>query len=314
MLGRSLVEVYELRRTLLSALATAIGPTVLLALLIGAYFARRTSRRLIDIHHKINKIMGGDLSVRLRTQRRPDEIDKISIDVNQMLDEIVKLLLQVKNVSDNIAHDLRTPLAVMRAKLERGAASVDERELRLVAREALGELERATSTIAALSRISDIENRKRLSGFKSIDLTEICADVFEFYEPLAEAKSIGMVFEASAPAPAWGDGDLMREAISNLIDNAIKFTPVGGSVTVSSSVQGNRLIIRIRDNGCGVHQEDREKIFDRFFRAERGDWTPGSGLGLSIVSAISKLHGFELRVAENNPGASFEISGPLQPR
>ena len=126
-----MVEVYKLRRTVLQALATAIGPMLLLALAIGAYFARRTSRRLIEIRDTIAKIMRGDLHMRLPVRGRPDDIDKISRDVNLMLDEIVRLVVQIKGVGDNIAHDLRAPLSVMRAKLERGVASPDDEELRL---------------------------------------------------------------------------------------------------------------------------------------------------------------------------------------
>ncbi len=310
LLGRSLVEIYALRRTVLLALVSAIGPMLLLALGIGAYFARRASRRLVDIHETIVRIMRGDLEVRLPTNRRPDEIDSIAVDVNRMLDEIVRLLMQVKNVSDNIAHDLRTPLAVMRAKLERGVESADSEELRQAARHALVELDKATRTMAALLRISDIEDRKRSSGFSPIDLAAICADVFEFYEPLGRAKSIAMVLDAQSPVPVLGDGDLMREAISNLIDNAIKFTPKDGAIKVSASRSPEGFVVRIGDSGRGVPAGEREKIFERFYRVDRNDRTPGSGLGLSIVSAIAKLHGLRLRVLDNNPGAVFEISGP----
>ena len=313
LLGRSLVEIYALRRTVMTSLATAIGPMAFLALAIGAYFAWRESRRLIDIHETITTIMRGDLRVRLPTKRGPDEIDRIAIDVNRMLDEIVRLLMQVKNVSDNIAHDLRTPLAVMRAKLERGVAGSDDQELRLAARHALVELDKATRTMAALLRISDIEGRNRSSAFTPIDLAAICADVFEFYEPLGKDKAIAMILETPSPVPTFGDGDLMREAISNLIDNAIKFTPKGGAIKVSAFASQGHVAVQVRDNGRGVPPAERDKIFERFYRADRNERTPGSGLGLSIVSAIAKLHGLSLRVDDNGPGALFEMYGPISP-
>jgi signal transduction histidine kinase len=309
MLGRNLDEVFTLRRTVLQALVGAIGPMLLMALAIGAFFARRESRRLIHIHDTIARIMRGDLQVRLPVRRRPDEIDRVSRDVNLMLDEIVRLLLQVKNVSDNIAHDLRTPLAVMCAKLERGLAGSDDHELRVATRQALSELDKAMMTITALLRISEVESALRSSGFKSIDLSAICADVFEFYEPLGKARSVAMVLDARSPVPTLGDGDLMREALANLIDNAVKFTPEGGTVTLSAAIEAGRPVVRVSDSGSGVAPGERDRIFERFYRTIRNDRVPGSGLGLSIAAAIAKLHDFELRVEDNRPGALFIMSG-----
>jgi signal transduction histidine kinase len=308
LLGRSLVEVYALRRTVLVALATAFGPMLLMALAIGAFFARRASRRLIHIHDTIAQIMRGDLQARLPVRRRPDEIDSVSRDVNLMLDEIMRLLLQIKSVSDNIAHDLRTPLAVMRAKLERGLVGVDDHELRVATRQALSELDRAMMTITALLRISEVESALRSSGFKPIDLSSICADVFDFYEPLGKVKSIAMSLDAGSPAPTLGDGDLMREALSNLIDNAVKFTPEGGTIRISAAIEAGRPVVRVSDSGSGVAPGERDKIFERFYRTFRNDRVPGSGLGLSIAAAIANLHDFDLRVEDNHPGALFVMS------
>jgi signal transduction histidine kinase len=308
LLGRSLVEVYKLRQTVLRALATAIGPMLLLALAIGTFFARRTSRRLVRIHDTIATIMQGDLHVRLPTRKTPDEIDRVSRDVNLMLDEIVRLLVQIKGVGDNIAHDLRAPLSVMRAKLERGVASSDNQELRLTARQALTALDKAMVTVTALLRMSEVEHGPRSSEFKLIDLAAICADLFEFYEPMAKDKSIAITLEVQSPAETLGDADLMREALSNLVDNAIKFTAPGGVVRISLTKEAGRPIIRVCDNGSGVEPGERDKIFERFYRTARNNRIPGSGLGLSIAAAIANLHDFDLRVEDNHPGALFEMS------
>jgi signal transduction histidine kinase len=313
LLGRSLTEVYTLRRTVLQALVAAIGPMSLMALAIGAYFAGRASRRLSSIHDTIERIMKGDLRVRLPVHNRPDEIDRVSRDVNLMLDEIVRLLVQVKSVGDNIAHELRTPLAVMRAKLERGLNGSEDPQLRALCQEALVELDRAMHTIAALLRISEVEGGARSRAFRRIDLAAICSELFEFYAPLAQAKSIAITLDAALPVPAIGDGDLLREALSNLIDNAIKFTPGGGAVRVSALIEANRAMIRVADSGSGVEPGERDKIFDRFYRVLRDDRIPGSGLGLSIAAAIANLHGFDLRVADNNPGALFEMVARVDP-
>ncbi|MGA9089067.1 MAG: HAMP domain-containing sensor histidine kinase [Bradyrhizobium sp.] len=309
LLGRSLLETLAFRRIVQRALATGLAPMLLLALAIGAFFARRASRRLTDIHDTIVKIMKGDTQLRLPVRSRHDAIDKISRDVNLMLDEIMRLLVQIKGVSDNIAHDLRSPLAVVRAQLERGLESSDDEQLRGAARQALAHIDKAMLTVAALLRLAEVEYGPKSSKFQTIDLSAICADLFEFYEPLATSKSIKMTLEIQSPVKILGDGDLMREAVSNLIGNAIKFTPEHGTVSVSVAQEDGRPVIRVRDNGIGVEPGERDKIFQRFYRTASGHRVPGSGLGLSIASAIANLHDFDLRFDDNNPGAIFEMAG-----
>ena len=309
LLGRSLLETLAFRRIVLRALATGLAPMLLLALAIGAFFARRASRRLTTIHDTIARIMKGDMHLRLPVRSQHVAIDKISRDVNLMLDEIMRLLVQIKGVSDNIAHDLRSPLAVVHAQLERGLESSDNEALRGVARQALAHIDKAMLTIAALLRLADVEYGPKSSKFHTIDLSAICADLFEFYEPLATSKSINMALEIQSPVQILGDGDLMREAVSNLIGNAVKFTPEGGNVRVSVTLEDGNPVVRVRDNGIGVEPAERDKIFQRFYRTASGHRVPGSGLGLSIAAAIANLHDFELRFDDNHPGAVFEMAG-----
>jgi signal transduction histidine kinase len=308
-LGRSLLETYAFRRIVLKALATGLAPMLLLALAIGAFMARRASRRLTGIHETIAGIMKGDMQLRLPVRSRRDAIDMLSRDVNLMLDEINRLLAQIKGVSDNIAHDLRSPLAVVHAQLERGVESPDDAVLRRVAHLALAHIDKAMLTVAALLRLADVEYGPKSAKFQPIDLSAICADLFEFFEPLATSKSINMALEIQSPVQIQGDGDLMREAVSNLIGNAIKFTPEHGTVRVSVTLEDGRPVIRVRDNGIGVEPAERDKIFQRFYRTASGHRVPGSGLGLSIAAAIANLHDLELRFEDNHPGALFEMSG-----
>jgi len=308
-LGRSLLETYAFRRIVLSALATGLAPMLLLALAIGAFMARRASRRLTGIHETIARIMKGDMQLRLPVRSRRDAIDMLSRDVNLMLDEINRLLAQIKGVSDNIAHDLRSPLAVVHSQLERGVESSDDQVLRRVAHQALAHIDKAMLTIAALQRLADVEYGPKSSKFHPIDLSAICTDLFEFFEPLATSKSINMALEIQSPVQILGDGDLMREAVSNLIGNAIKFTPEHGTVRVSVTSEDGCPVIRVRDNGIGVEPAERDKIFQRFYRTASGHRVPGSGLGLSIAAAIANLHDLELRFEDNHPGAMFEMSG-----
>ncbi|SHN71080.1 sensor histidine kinase [Bradyrhizobium erythrophlei] len=308
-LGRSLLETLAFRRTVQSALLAGLAPMLLLALAIGAYFARRSSRRLTAIHDTIARIMKGDTDLRLPVGSRRDPIARISRDVNLMLDEIGRLLVQLKGVGDNIAHDLRSPLAVVHAQLERGLESSSDEQLRTVAKQALAHIDKAMLTVAALLRLADVEYSPTSRNFQSIDLSAICADLFEFYEPLAESKSIKMTLETKSPVQIQGDGDLMREAVSNLIGNAIKFTPENGSVGIAVFRENGLPVVRVRDSGIGVEPAERDKIFQRFYRTSSGHRVPGSGLGLSITAAIANLHELDLRFNDNNPGAVFEMVG-----
>lgn len=310
LLGRSLMEVYALRETVSRALATALGPTVLLILAIGALFASRASRRLARIRKTIADIMNGDLGARLPETGEADDINQVARAVNLMLDEINRLLDQLKSVGDNIAHDLRSPIAVARAKIERGlkeGSTVEDRREAMA--DALAHLDRAAVTIAALLRISAVENGPREKSFEELDLSSICAGVFEFYEPLAQANSIELTIDAPKPTLVRGDRDLMREAISNLVDNAIKFTPADGKVRIEAATVEGRPIVRVSDTGPGIPPQERENVFQRFYQLERDGRSSGHGLGLSIAETIAKLHGFNLTVEDNNPGARFELRG-----
>ena len=309
LLGRSLLETLAFGRIVQRALVAGLAPMLLLALGIGAYFARRSSRRLTTIHDTMARIMKGDTDWRLPIGSGRDPIDKISRDVNLMLDEIVRLLVQLKGVGDNIAHDLRSPLAVVHAQLERGLESSNDEQLRTVVKQALAHIDKATLTVAALLRLADVEYGPKSRNFQSIDLSAICTELFEFYEPLATSKSIRMTLETQSPVQIVGDGDLMREAVSNLIGNAIKFTPENGAVAISVMREDGLPVVRVRDSGIGVEPAERDKIFQRFYRTSSGHRVPGSGLGLSIAAAIANLHELDLRFSDNNPGAMFEMVG-----
>jgi len=304
LLGRNVQDIFEIESTLLRALALALAPTIVAILAIGALFARRASLRLAQLHEAIARIMEGHLQARLPAAAHGDEIDRIAHAVNLMLDEIERLLDQLKSVGDNIAHDLRAPLTLARIKLDRALERAPEATGAYI-EAALTQLDRAAVTIAALLRISAVENGPREKHFRDVDLAAICAQAVEFYEPIAEAKSITLT--ASLAGPLWirGDEELLREAIANLVDNAVKFTGPGGAAQVTAMEVGGRPCIEVRDTGPGVAPADRELIFRRFYRAAAADGAAGHGLGLSIARTIAELHGFELGVEDNSPGARF---------
>ena len=241
LLGRSLRETYDLQENLLHALAIALLPTILVILSIGAFFARRASQRFKRVHDAIVRIMNGELDSRLPVANEDGDIDKVARAVNLMLDEIARLLDQLKSAGDNIAHDLRTPLAVARARIERALNNESGIEqLRAAMEAALAQIEKVSTTVSAILRISAVENGARKSQLKDFDLGAVCAQVFDFYEPLAESKGVTMVVDAAKPVPIRGDEDLMREAVSNLVDNAIKFTPAGGAVRIEARTVDGR--------------------------------------------------------------------------
>jgi signal transduction histidine kinase len=308
-MGRSLYEIRALQQAVIRALAIGIVPTILVALLAGIVLSLRASRRLDAIHLAIEKVINGDLRERLPAHRIPDGIDEVVRSVNRMLDEITRLINQIKQVGDNIAHDLRTPLTVARIRLER-ALDEPEGQLRATTRQIVADLDRALTTITALLRISEIESEFRRGAFADVDLAKICQDAYDFYEPLAEAKSITMTLHAQNKVGVIGDADLLREALMNLLDNAIKFTPKDGAVqiTVENGAQGPR--VEIRDTGPGVLPEDRDKIFKRLFRSTSTGHLPGNGLGLSMAAAIVEMHGLSLKLCEATIGACFEIASP----
>ncbi len=304
--GRGLREVYDLQETVLRVLAIALLPTVLAIMAIGAVFALRASRRFEGIHGAIVRIMNGELHSRLPIGNEGDDVEKVTRAVNLMLDEIERLLDQLKSVGDNIAHDLRTPLMIARSKIARVLdEESDIAALRSAMEAALAQIDRASVTISAILRVSAVENGARQNRFKDFDLGAVCVEVAEFFEPLAASRSIELAVEAQGPVPMRGDEDLMREAISNLVDNAVKFTPEGGKVRVEAGVLDGLPRLAVSDTGRGVPSRDRVRIFRRFDRGESAENGPGNGLGLSIAQTIANLHGFQLTVEDNCPGARF---------
>ena len=275
-LGRTLTYVDHVGTAVRRGFLLALTPVVLLALAAGLWASRQAWRRLSAIEKAIMRVIAGEVHVRLPVDGRNGEIADLVASVNGMLDEIVRLLFQIKNVGDNIAHDLRAPLAVMRLKLERSLSSGTENELRSIVSDTLEDLDRAASSVAALLRISAIEGRTKRERFTSVDLETVCRHTSEFFEPLAEEKGVILDFRSN-PACALGDDDLLHEAVANLVDNAIKYTPRDGRVVISCG--GPDYLVRVSDDGPGIAVDERDKVLDRYYRAEGTDRTPGSGLG-----------------------------------
>lgn len=308
LLGRSIYELHPLTRGLIEAITIGIAPAIMFALGAGTLFSLRGRRRLKDIQETIRRIMRGDLKERLPATGKADDLSRVVRSVNLMLDEIVRLLDQIQSVSDNIAHDLRAPLVVMKTKLEHGLAGQSDGELRIAAKESLANLSHALAAVSGILRISEIELDRRRIAFAQVDLTEVCTNIFELYEPLAEVKEITFTFEATSAVPVVGDFDLLVELIGNLVDNSIKFTPRGGLVHMMATTSAAGFMVCVSDNGRGIPADEQDKIFKRFYRSRNVCDQPGMGVGLSLAATIADVHEFDLRLDDNHPGVTFTIT------
>jgi signal transduction histidine kinase len=287
----------------------AIGP----ALATGVWLSRQAQRRIKAVNLSIERIMQGAVHERLPVQGVADDFDHLADSVNRMLAEIERLIAEVQGVGDNIAHDLRTPLARVRTLLERGRekARTPSDMTALVDRAIVG-LDRAQAIITSLLRIGEIEGGQRRAAFCSLDLNEIAAVAAELYAPMAEEKRIRLILQADTTASVCGDRDLLIEAIANLIDNAIKFAPPGGEVGLAVADTPAGPLIRVTDSGPGIPPAERAAVMKRFYRVDKSRHIQGNGLGLSIVLAIMTLHDFDITVADaapgrDPPGCLFEI-------
>lgn len=308
LVGRDETERAELRGLLTEGVLWASG-TVLLFALIGAALTRlMLDARLRPAFATTAAIAAGDLASRVPLSGRGDEFDQLAQTVNAMLDRIAALMEGVRGVSDAIAHDLRTPIARLRATLEEAlTADVDSpasAPLRTAIERGIVDLDGISRTFQALLRIAEAEAGARRAAFASFDLVPVLVDAAEFYSVAAESR--GQRLETSLPPtlPMLGDRDLLLQAVANLLDNAIKFTPEGGTVCLAARAEAGGIAVEVTDDGPGVPVADREHAADRFFRGDRARATAGSGLGLSLVQAVAQLHGGALRLADAVPGGA----------
>jgi signal transduction histidine kinase len=299
-------RIWEISRR---ALTFGLVPVLCLSLAAGVFLSIRAQRRVEEVNRKVQRIVDGELRERLPTRGTNDPFDELARLVNCMLDEIELLVRRLEGVGDDIAHDLRTPLTRVRISLERArqkAGNLDE--LRGCVDRALVGLDQSLAIITALLRISEIEHSRRVDGFRNVALAELVREVADLYEPIAEDKEVDFAVRAEAETTVHGDRDLLFEAIANLVDNAVKFTPQGGRVELSLLRNGNEAVVRVCDTGPGIPADESDLVTRRFYRSDKSRREPGLGLGLSLVSAIAKLHGFSLKIS-SGPGCVAELAG-----
>jgi signal transduction histidine kinase len=310
LVGRDLHDARVFRSRITETLSWAALLTLALGVVGGLFMTRNMLRRVEAVNRTSTRIIHGDLSQRVPLTGSGDEFDQLAGNLNAMLDQIERLMAGMRQVTDNIAHDLRTPLARLRARLEVTLLERPDATLYAEAlRETITEADRLLGTFNALLSIAEAEAGSRRQTMAVVDVAEIARAVAELYEPAAEEKGLRLDIANGGALPVRGDRHLLSQAIANLLDNALKYTPSGAvSLTTRESAEGAR--IEVADRGPGVPADRREAVFDRFVRLEGSRSTPGNGLGLSLVRAVATLHGGSAWLEDNNPGVRAVITLP----
>jgi signal transduction histidine kinase len=309
-IGRNVDEAKEIALVVGQALALGLLPAFLLCLLAGAWLSVRAQKRVEEVNQRVQRIIAGDLRERLPHRTVDEPFSKLAVIVNGMLDEMETMIHALAGVGNDIAHDLRTPLTRARLTLERGRTNaITLEQLQMVADKAIAGIDQSLAIITALLRLAEIENSRRSAGFGTVALHEMLREVCDIYEPIAENKNVALSVQATHRLNVRGDRDLLIEAVANLVDNAIKFTPDGGKVEIELARGDGESIVRVTDTGCGISEQERDAVLRRFYRSDKIRNTPGVGLGLNLVAAIVKLHGFRLTIFPG-PGCRVEIVCP----
>ncbi len=309
-IGRNVDETHEISSVVGQALALGLLPALCLCLLAGAWLSVRAQRRVEEVNQRVQRIIAGNLRERLPHRNIDEPFSRLAAIVNGMLDEMEAMINALAGVGNDIAHDLRTPLTRARLTLERGrthAATLEQ--FQNVTDKAIGSIDQSLAIVTALLRLTEIENSRRSAGFGNVALHEILREVCDVYEPIAEDKGIDLGVDIDRRLNVWGDRDLLFEAIANLVDNAIKFTPSGGRVSLELLRSEKETVVLVTDTGPGISEQEREAVLRRFYRSDKMRNTPGVGLGLSLVAAIVKLHGFRL-IINSGSGGRIEIVCP----
>ena len=299
-----------MRVTLLYALAIAL----VLGLGGGLLMSRNFLRRVDAITAASQSIMDGNMGGRMPVTGSGDELDRLALALNQMLDQIERLMAGMKEVSSNVAHDLKTPLTRIKAMVEAALRSEKPDDYRAALERTVDESDRLLQTFNALLSIARAEAGQARSGLEAVDAGMIIEDVAELYEPMVEEQGGSLKIEMEPGLLVRADRQLLAQALSNLIDNALKYgghEERGAEITVKGAVSNNQVVISVGDHGIGIAPEDRGRVTERFVRLDASRARPGNGLGLSLVSGVMKLHEGTLVLEDNNPGLLAKLVLPL---
>jgi hypothetical protein len=319
LVGRDLDERERLYDIVIAAGQWSIALVIVFGLAGGVFVARRVLRRVDAMTETSRTIMAGDLSGRLPVVGSNDELDRLAVNLNAMLERIEALMRGFKEVSDNIAHDLKTPLTRLRNRCEEALrAGKSEIDYRAALEATIEESDELIRTFNALLMIARAESGGASTHMAEFDAAEIVRGVGELYDPLADEKGLALKIEAAEPAPVRGNRELVTQALANLVDNAIKYARADGAavngaaaeIAVRAQQEGDRILLSVADHGPGIAVADRGRVVERFVRLEQSRSEPGSGLGLSLASAVAHLHGGELKLEDNKPGLKAVLALP----
>lgn len=317
LVGRDLGEPERFRQIVQRSLTLALGMMGLGALLIWVFVGRHALRRIDGVSRASQRIMSGDLTGRLPVTGSGDEFDRLSGNLNQMLGKISDLNEGLKQVSDNIAHDLKTPLTRLRNRAEAALSTRQTTaEYKAALEDMIAQSDQLIRTFNAILMISRLEAGYSSERLEEVDLTAMSKDVVDLYEPVAEDAGATLEFSGNEPLKVHGNRELLSQTLSNILDNAIKYSNSAAKpeINVGVSMFGGTPCIRVRDNGPGIAQEDLERVTERFVRLEKSRNAPGSGLGLSLAKAVMKLHKGELRLASEGQGLVVDLLFPPVPQ
>lgn len=319
LVGRDLEERERMQGIVIAAGRWSLATVVVLGIAGGLFVMRRVLKRVDAMTATAQTIMAGDLSERLPIAGTGDELDRLAGNLNAMLDRIEALMHGLKEVSDNIAHDLKTPLTRLRNRCEEALRiAEDESQYRAALEGTIEESDALIRTFNALLMIARAESGQARDNISEFDAAEVARGIGELYEPLADEKGLVLKVEAPTAAPVRGNRELVSQALANLVDNAIKYAapdaaPLNGvqpEITVGAAGEGDRILLTVSDRGPGIRAADRTRAIERFVRLEQSRSRPGSGLGLSLAQAVAHLHGGELTLEDNRPGLRTIISLP----
>jgi signal transduction histidine kinase len=307
--GRDTGQIAATRVRILKAFAWIEAVSIVLAGMGGIFFSVQFMRRIDAITRTCQAIIAGRFNDRIPLRGSGDELDSLSVAINNMLDRISALLDNLRQVSSDVAHDLRTPLTHLRNRLEEARQkSVTTADYAAVVAQAIEDTDHLLAIFAALLRISQIESGSRLAAFSALSLTELLERIYEMYRPVAEDEHHTLLHDIQPDVRIRGDGELLTQLFSNLIENAIRHTPSGARILIGLAAAGSTAVAFVADNGPGIAPGEHDKIFRRFYRLTSSRSTPGNGLGLALVAAIANLHHARIELRDNNPGLRFQTS------
>jgi signal transduction histidine kinase len=311
MIGRDVQDIGDLDEGIRVGALWLMPVMALLVIAGGGLMSRAIGRRIDTVGMTARRVMAGDLSERIPVRGSGDDIDRLGETLNDMLDRIEASVESVRRVSDSVAHELRTPLTRLQAELNELQAASPERKAALI-ESASEEAERLGRMFDAVLRISRIEAQRHQPEMREVNLSALLEDAADYHAPQAEERGLALETQVEGSLAIVGDRDLLFQAVSNLLDNAIKFTPSGGRVMLHAAREADSIALRIADSGPGIAAEFREKVTERFFRAPAAEPVQGFGLGLSLVAAVARLHGSTLRLSDAAPGLSVEWTLPAR--